>query len=48
MRLSLNDQRTCLQIGPVTIALRRHVILSMICWMICLWNVGARRSVYRY
>jgi hypothetical protein len=35
MMFQINDTRTRLQMGPLTIGLRRHAILSLICWLVC-------------
>jgi hypothetical protein len=36
MRFQINDTRDRLQMGPIIIALRRHAILSFICWVMCI------------
>jgi hypothetical protein len=41
MTLQINATCTRLQMGPINIALRRHAILSLICWLACLFRSRA-------
>ena len=44
MTLQINDARTRLTVGPITVALRRHAILSVICWLACVFSLRGLRA----